>query len=69
MSNLVVRMHDEDKGKLVEAAKRAGLVRSDESGLTGNASLFVNLLAQSLPQKTAQEIKDFLGLDKSHDST
>lgn len=65
MSTLTIRILESQKTSLNEAALRAGLSRMEGGKLTGNISALISLLAQTLPDKSASEIKSLLFSDEN----
>lgn len=60
MGTLTVRIRDDLKENLDEAAYRVGFSRMKEGELKGDISALLNMLARALPGKSADEIMTFL---------
>ena len=60
MTTLTIRIREDLKDNLDNAALRAGFSRIKEGELSGNISTLLHLLAQSLPTKSDEEIRRFI---------
>ncbi len=65
MTNLVVRIETEQKNNLSDAALRLGFSRLEDGEIRGNSSMLVKLLTRALAEKRADEIRAFLGIEKT----